>query len=276
MLALYKIFKFIFRYLLPTGWRYPAARFIARLVFRFNKARRRTILGNLTPLVGAEEARRIGPKMLGSFLMTAVDFFCARPSVMKAVQLEGWHILDKAYRKTRRVMIVTAHLGHWELGIPCIVSRGYSVAGMYAPYREDDVVQWILSHRDSDVEWFPAARGAVEASIDALARGRILGMVGDIPFGEKGRRVRIAGAYAHLPLGPWAIAARAKATVIPGFVIRQAPGIYKATLFEAIAPVEGSFRKQIEHMQNAYVSHLEKYLQAYPEQWGVLQPFWDS
>ena len=100
-------------------------------------------------------------------------------------------------------------------------------------------------------------------------------MVADIPFGEKGRRrLKICGAWTHLPLGPWAIAARARAVVIPGFVLRERPGQYRVIFHDPIVPREGSLRRQMEGMQEIYRQHLEHYLQTYPEQWGVLQPFW--
>ena len=150
------------------------------------------------------------------------------------------------------------------------------MAEVYAPYREDKIVRWIMGHRNPDVEWIPAARGAAQACINALDRGRILGMVADIPFGEKGNRVRILGAQARLPLGPWAIASRARATVIPGFVIRVKPGQYRIIFHEPILPREGSFRRQMIDAQDIYRAHLEDYLRQYPEQWGVLQPFWEN
>jgi len=277
MLTLYKIFKFIFRWLLPASLRYPLARGIARLVCRFNRRRRGVIVGNLTPLVGAEKARKLAPVLLGNFLMTAVDFFCPRTDIPRITPIENLNYLEKAYRKTKKVIAVTAHLGHWELGLPCLVYRGYPITGVYAPYRDDEIVSWIHKHRNPDAQWISATRGAVEACIETVQKGRILGMVADIPFGEKGRRVTMAGHHAHLPLGPWAIAVRSEATVIPAFILREKPGLYRIVFQEPIVPpTEGSFRKKMEHMQDIFKNHLENYLLRYPTQWGVLQPFWDK
>jgi lauroyl/myristoyl acyltransferase len=276
MLSLYKFLKFLFRYAIPEPLRYPLARAAARVVCGFNAPRRTVIVGNLTPLVGRERAKRLAPRVLGNFLMTAVDFFCERRNLAANLPMEHWGLVEKTYRKSKRVMIITAHLGNWEIGINCLVGRGFSVAGLYAPYRDDAIVEWILSHRSPDVEWIPAVRGASEACLHALQRGRVLGVVGDIPFGEKGRRVRIAGAYAHLPLGPWSIAVRGQATVIPAFIIRESPGHYRGVIHEPISVPDGSFRHRLEAMQDIYRAHLESYLLRYPEQWGVLQPFWDS
>lgn len=276
MLTLYKFFKFIFRWIIPAPLRYPLARLIARGIIRFNRGRRTIIVGNLTPLVGAEKARELAPALLGNFLMTAVDFFCPRTNIPRITPMDNFNYLEKTYRKTKKVIAVTAHLGHWELGLPCLVYRGYPITGVYAPYRDDEIVNWIHKHRNPDVEWIPTTRGAVEACIEAVQKGRILGMVADIPFGEKGRRVTIAGHPAHLPLGPWAIAVRSGATVIPAFILREKPGFYRIVFKEPILPsTDGSFRKKIEHMQDVFKTHLENILLEYPTQWGVLQPFWD-
>jgi len=288
MLTIYKILKFVFRYLIPDPLRYPLARLMARGICFINRRRRQVIIRNLAPVIGSDRAAALAPVLLGHFSMTAVDFFCppgGRGSPLLsgsprnlAVRMkeENWPAVDKAYRKSRRLMFLTAHIGNWELGISYLVEKGFSVACVYAPYRADDIVRWIMSHRNPEVEWIPSMRGAAAASVSALERGRVLGMAADIPFGEKGHRVRICGASAHLPLGPWAIASRARATVIPAFILREKPGQYRITFHDPILPREGSLRKQMEESQEIYRGHLERYLRQTPEQWGVLQPFWDS
>src|SRR5581483_7289064 len=127
-----------------------------------------------------------------------------------------------------------------------------------------------MKHRNPEVEWIPAARGAAAACVSALERGRLLGMVADIPFGEKGYRAPMMGSWTRLPLGPWAIASRARAAVIPAFILRERPGRYHGVLLDPIFPGEGSFRRQMVTMQDAYRRLLETYIQKYPEQWGVL------
>ncbi len=276
MLYLYKLIKFVFRHFIPEPLRYPLARGVATLVYYLNPKRRHILIQNLIPIVGLDKAPRVAPKLMGSFSSTAVDFFCPRRHLARGIREENWSVVDRAYRKSRKVIVVTAHLGNWELGMSYLISKGFSMAGVYAPYREDEVVSWIMQHRNPDVEWIPAARGAVQACIHALERGRLLAMVADVPFGEKGHRVRMHSSWTHLPLGPWAIASRARATVVPGFVIRERPGHYKIIFHDAIFPREGSFRKQMEETQEIFRKLLEQYLQKYPEQWGVLQPFWDQ
>ena len=278
LLQSYKALKFLFRYLVPSSWRYPIARVVGREVCRFNKNRRTTLIANLTPLVGPERAEDVAPILMGNFCMTAIDFFCARPprKERRHMTLEGWSKVESAYHKSRRVMIVTAHLGNYETAIIDVVEKGYPVAGLYATYTDDAIVQWITSHRHTQVEWIPTAPGAADACVTALENGRILCLAADIPFGEHGRRVTISGAVTRLPIGPWTIALRANATVFPAFVLRVAPGRYRAVIHDPIKPTSEPLRQQVVKMQDVYRAHLEHYLKAYPEQWGNLQPFWEK
>lgn len=275
MLWVYKGLKFAFRHLVPECLRYPLVRVVARLAYWLDGRRRRTVIRNLLPLVGPERAPAVAARIFESFGLNSVDFFC--PDIQnESIQVEGEATLLGALKRQAKVMVVTAHFGNWEIGMRYLASLNIPLAGLYAIYREDPVVDWILQHRDPQVEWIAASRGAAEASINALNQGRTLGLLADIPFGEPGTRVRICSTPVRLPLGPWAIASRAGATVVPAFVLRDRPGAYRVIFHDAIEPVAGSFRTQMKRLQERYRSLLENYLTLYPEQWGLLQPFWES
>ena len=106
MLKLYKLLKFLFRHILPEKCRYPLARLIGRLVCVANASRRRVIVENLTPLVGPKEAAAMAPRLLGHFAMTAVDFFCPRRNLAREVQAENAGVLEKSYRRFKKVIVV--------------------------------------------------------------------------------------------------------------------------------------------------------------------------
>src|SRR3989338_7526108 len=161
LLWTYKFCKFLFRYVVPARARYLLARWIARAVCFLNARRRRVIIDNLTPLVGAERAAQLAPELLGNFVMTAVDFFCTRPQGTRPITWEGWSRIEQAYQESRRLIIVTAHMGNWEIGISSLIDRGFPVAGLYATYTDDDIVQWITSHRHPQVQWIPTTPGEI-------------------------------------------------------------------------------------------------------------------
>ena len=276
MLSVFQILEFTFRYLVPGSLRYPLARGLGRLVYRLHPSLRNVILQNLTLLVGPDRAKNLAPELLANFAMTSVDFFCFRNSPVRHIREENADVLLKCMQASKKVIVVTAHLGSWEMGISYLARKGYPMTAVYATYREEKIVRWIMSHRDSSMQWVSNTHGAMDDCVRALESGRVLGLLADLPFGEKGRRVRIANGCARMPLGPWAIASRVRATVIPAFVVRDTPGQYRIQFSPPIFPVEGSFRRQMETFQDSYRQWLEISLQKYPEQWGVLEPFWDS
>src|SRR5258708_1767502 len=157
VLLAYKILKFIFRHGVPASLRYPMARGIAHGICLMNARRRNVLIANLTPLVGAGKARQMAPLLLGNFCMTAVDFFCANPLRPRELTFDNWSRIESAYQEKRRVMIVTAHMGNWETGISYLVEKGYPVAGLYATYTDDDIVQWIATHLNPYVMWIPTS-----------------------------------------------------------------------------------------------------------------------
>ena len=198
MLSIYKFLKFLFRHCIPESWRYPLARFIARVVCLVNRRLRLILVRNLTPVVGAYQASVLAPVALGHFSMTAVDFFCSRQNLAARVKEENWPMVEKMLRRSKKVMFVTAHLGNWELGISYLVEKGLPVAGVYAPYREGDVVRWIMAHRNPDVEWIPSTRGAAAACGTAAATVRSVdaawGTAATVARGSAAEATRTDGA----------------------------------------------------------------------------------
>lgn len=276
MLFSYRVLEFVFRRLLPERLRDPLVRALAKGIYAFHPGLRTTLFQNLLPLIGPERASQVAPRLYQHFAVTTLDFFCPLKDGFKNVQEEGAEILKAAHDRGEKVMLVTAHFGNWELGLNYLAHRGLALTGLYARYRDPAMAEWVHSHRSPQVEWVPAVRGAAEACLNALARGRVLGLVADLPYGERGTRVRWGERVARLPLGPWAIASRAQATVIPAFVRTMGRGAYRIVYHEAMTPGTGSFRKQMERLQETYRLRLDDYLTRYPEQWGLLHPFWEA
>ncbi len=275
MLFLYQSLQFIFKYAIPSAARYKTARILARLVYGLNFSRRQVLVRNLEPLVGPTRAKVVAPQLLANFAMTSVDFFCPRGELLRNLQVDHAEIVDTTLKRFKKVILVTAHIGNWELGMNYLFNKGYPMTGLYALYREDSVVRWILGQREKSVQWIPASRGAAQDCLQALENGRLLALAADIPFGEKGRLVPLAKGWTRMPLGPWFVAARAQAAVIPGFILRQRPGFYRLTFYDPILPASGLLRREVLRMQDHFRVQFERALLINPEQWGVLHPYWE-
>jgi KDO2-lipid IV(A) lauroyltransferase len=101
------------------------------------------------------------------------------------------------------------------------------------------------------------------------ARG-LLALLGDRRFEGAGRPVRLFGRPARLPAAPLALARRAGAAVVPGFVVRIAPGRYRIDLEPALVAADS------DGMLIALAAALERHVRRDPTQWFVFEPVWDE
>jgi lauroyl/myristoyl acyltransferase len=93
--------------------------------------RRRIVEANLAPIVGERPAARAARRLLGEFAIKLVDLWRFEAGVsMDPAFLTGqdWHHLTDAIGRGRGVLLVTPHLGNWELGAPLLASRGIRLA----------------------------------------------------------------------------------------------------------------------------------------------------
>lgn len=233
--------------------------------------RRRVFTHHLLPLTGSE-AYRLAPVALGQFLQTACDFFCPPTSWKNRIETVGIDKLDEAYRRYGRLILLTAHVGHWELAAHVAVERGYPFAALYQPFKDPMITRWILRARDPRVEWIPVDGSAFATCRKALAKGKILGIVADVPFGEKGSRLPFLGRDVMFPRGPMLLAAETGTPMLPAFLVRQRPGYYRTVFGPLLAPQERT-PQEIQRLQRAFVQELEEILRQFPTQWGLLEPF---
>ncbi len=274
-LTLLRLLQFLFCRFVPAAWRYPLARRIAYAICALQPKRRHLLEKNLSPLIGPNEAIRQAPAMLAHFFFNEVDFFCTPKEVEKNSFFDGLEHLEAAWRDRKRVIVITAHLGHWELGTSMIVNQGYPVTALYAAFPPGSAGEWVHRQRDPRVHWQLAVPGASQSLQKALEGGRLVCLLGDLPFGETGEPILMAGHTTRLPLGPWHLALRTQATIVPGFVLRDAPGHYRVKLFTPLKTGTGTLQERTEFYRTQYRDLLEIFLRKYPDQWGVLQPFWE-
>ncbi len=246
---------------------------LAKVVLWFRPEQKSFLIGNLTPLLGPR-APEVAPRVLGHVFTNTYDFLFRSRALQAALNVEGFEHVEAAYRSSGRVMLVTAHFGHWELGLPRLVANGYAVAGLYAPFENSFWARWIHTRRDPRIEWIRAVPGAARQAEQALEARKVLGIVADLPFGESGETVSIAGHRARLAMGPWLLAARTQAIVIPGFILREPSGNYRIIYHPPLCKEGKDARAQAQSYLSQYADLLSSYLLRTPEQWGVLQPFW--
>src|SRR6266850_1523741 len=113
---------------LPDRTAELAARAVARVAHTLRVPARSRLERNLERLGGPGLAHARSREAFEHFAMTLTDFLrlghVSRPELNTRVRIDGEEHLDTARRSGRGVIVVSAHVGSWELGAAWLAAHG--------------------------------------------------------------------------------------------------------------------------------------------------------
>ncbi len=192
----------------------------------------------------------------------------------------GFERILEGRKRGKGVLLLTAHLGNWEVGGLMLAEVKQPIHVVLVPdiYPAVEKARRRL-HERSGVTEIPIDRSFTPtlAVLRALSENAIVAMQGDRDFNNTGVAVPFFGREAYFPRGPLRVAMATDAAVLPAFIVRVADGRYRAILEEPLAIDRGADREAALAKNLArYVAILERYVRQYPDQWYCFYPFWDD
>ncbi|MBK8724645.1 MAG: lysophospholipid acyltransferase family protein [Holophagaceae bacterium] len=247
------------------------------------------VCGNMAQVLGLPpehpEVRRVAVQAIRQHAYSWVDFFrFGQRSVDYGLSfmdaIEGREHLDASLAEGRGVILLTAHLGSYEVGGMLLRSRGTSIHAVYKPDRFAPVEKLRTRMRENTgVIGIPVGEGfATLPLVKVLREGGLVGMQGDRDFSLNGLPIPFFGREAFFPRGPWELAAMTGAAIVPAFFFTNAEHRFMGH-FEAPIHVlggRGERMRAIETGMREYVAHLEQLVREHPDQWYCFYPFWDD
>lgn len=207
-----------------------------------------------------------------NFAVTLSDFLS---QAKVTVEVEGREKAEEARRHGHGVIFLTSHLGHWELGGRVLADWGWPATAIYKPYGSVLMQKFIQRRRAPGLKYLAVGKGAAFGVTRALNHHETVAFLGDRPFGEDGAIVTMCGRKARLPRGPFLFACRHQAPVIPGFVLREKPGFYRAVVEDPIWPT-GEGPESAEELLRKTAKVLENYISRHGDQWYCFEPAWET
>ena len=226
---------------LPRPVRMALAASIGDVLARSCRAEAATVRANLERVVpGIARAARTRQvrEVFRHFAMCFADLVTSNragdASALGADE-EGREHVDGALARGGFI-VLTAHVGNWELAGRLLVARGGSrpVHIVMAP-EADPAVERLLRHGGpARIVTLRTPTDAIPL-IAALRRGEIVGMQGDRPLGDRGDvAVDLFGAPALFPLGPFLLARAAGVPVLPAFCVLRVDRRYTVLMHEPL------------------------------------------
>lgn len=273
---------------LPRSWALAFANKVGHWGYRFVLRQRTKILENLKLAYGdtksLAELETIGRRVMGHMLQTAVDFLrfatLSSDQVASIVEVgDAYSFCKDILQEGRGLIIMTAHLGNWELlaGTFCLQGFKGAVIGRriyYEPYN-----RWIVGLRSAVNVRTIYQDEAVRQVYKQLRAGDIVGILPD----QDRDRVRsifvdFFGRPAYTSVAPVKFAMASGAPILPAFMIRMPGNRYKLLLGKLIRPkIEAGDRTaSIRKYTEAWMKDFEEVIRRYPDQWGWMHDRWKT
>ncbi len=123
------------------------------------------------------------------------------------------------------------------------------------------------------VEVIPVG-SALRRCFRILKNKKIIALLGDRDFGKNGLSLKFCTKLASIPQGAAVFSIKTKVPIIPAFFIRNLDDTFSLIFEKPILPLDSQERlKDKEKLIKEYVKIIEDYVQKYPEQWYMFQPF---
>ena len=251
---------------------------------------REAVQGNLSRVLGlppdSVAVEETGLAMLSNHSRLWIDFLRyagqgeVDPGALISFQ-EGTHLLHEAHDAGRGGILLTAHVGNFELGGFLLRRFGFRVSAVYRPDPSPVVERHrIEARRAIGVEGIPVTSSALSfiSVLRALEGNALVAMQGDRDVSGTGRRLPFFGETASFPVGPFRLAAASGAPLLPVFVLVDSDGRYK-TIVKPPIPVpdggRGGRDEAIVESMRTFVALLEETIRSHPSQWYQFTPFWE-
>jgi KDO2-lipid IV(A) lauroyltransferase len=268
---------------LPRRMRLSVARVVARGVGRALSAERSRVRANLERVLAGAAPRELDAAVddtfanFGAFfadllILNRADAVRLRRYVAERV---GDEHLGAVFAAGHGAVLVTAHLGNWELGGRLLACRGGAPrTHVVLSPEEDAALEQHLRVNAPELRFVTRSHPAATLGLlSALRRGEAVAMQGDRPTGERGDRlVSFFGSTAAFPLGPFVLARAAGAPVLPAFCTMTRDGCYRVDVGAPIWVKPGEEMAGLEAM----VAALEGAVRAHPTQWFNFFDVWAS
>lgn len=279
----------LFTKMVPAWLQPPLVAFWSNLFYLLLPEKRRGIRANLRVVTGQQDVEPLARS-------TFYKFSCNWCDLMRMISLRGEALqamigrrssaepLEKALAAGTGAILISPHLGTWELGGLGLADMGYKVNVL--TFREPDErvnEQRELMRNERGIGVIYVDRDdssplAIIEAVNALRRNEIICLLGDrdgsyntvtVPFFNRPTPLPAGAAYLSLATG---------APVIPAFVVMEADGRY-ATLMEDGIVFKGSHGQNQQAVQEGMTSLalvFERYIRQYPDQWYNFFDFWNS
>lgn len=268
--------------LLPRRFAYWLGLRIADRFYARDPAGRRAVMANFRRILKAQgiqaseetlgQMARENFQYFGKYL---VDFFkfsrLTLRDVKRMVSIEHFDYVKEAESYGRGVLVISAHLGNWELAAAVFACICRPIHAVVQPMLGSKINELFQKHRNQrGMNVIPMGRAA-RGVIMALREKQHVAMVADRDFTAHNETMLFFGEPARLPSGPARVAFKTGAPLVPCFLLRQPDDTFLFRFYPPILPADA---RSVDDIRGRIRDVIEKEIGQNPLQWFMFDDFW--
>ncbi len=271
--------------LVPRKTAVVLSRIFGRIWFAVDRRHREVAIENLTlafgSQMGAADIRKLARRNFANLSMILFEVGWSmrikEADVNRYFRIYGLENLQAAVKNHKGVLVLTAHIGNWELLIMLAAMVGFPMSAIYRPLDFAPLDRFFVELRSRfGARMHPKVR-AMRKVLRSLKSNELVGILLDQNTGgQSAVFADFFGKPAGTNKGLALLARETMAPVIPAFLVREGDG-YRAEFGPMIPLVKTDDKtKDIEANTAKYNQVLENFIRRYPEQWFWVHRRWKT
>ena len=258
-------------------------RVLGRLLHLCAVSQRRIVRRNLQfafPEFSPHQVRQTARRVFQNYGIILVEVlqmgFFSRDDILRRVKLHG---IEQALEKVglhKGVVVVSAHLGNWEIGmqvLPCFFNQ--PLTAVAKKFKSGWIENWLHRVRTRFGSQILYKKGVLAEMTRVVREGGVLTILVDMARRKDGVDIEFFGKKATATPAVAMLALRCRCPVIPVFCLREADGTIG---IEIGAPIEilrsRDLRRDLVLNTQRITDVVEGMVRRHPEQWHWMMRRW--
>lgn len=192
-----------------------------------------------------------------------------REEVVARTSVEGLDDLRQALAEGNGVVIVSGHLGNWEIGAAALAARSIPIDVIAVRQKNPLFDRDLVTSRRALGVGVIVRGDAAQAAFESLRSGRVVATAADQNVRRRGVFVEFFGRLAATPKGPALFALRTGAPIFLGIALRHPGrrGSYRAVFTRVPTVGDHGGKRGVQSLTERYTALIESHVRKAPEQY---------
>jgi KDO2-lipid IV(A) lauroyltransferase len=213
-------------------------------------------------------ARRVIHQFANSILLFLELPFFKPDEIFARCDLSEMRAQIGEVEKGKGFIIVSGHIGPWELGGYCVTHMGHRVHTVALDHPSKEVTKFFSDRRDYVGVHAHPVHGSFPKLKEAVDRGDCVALLIDRAYGKVRKRSLFFGVMKDFPIGHLVLSARTGAPILVGALVFDGKDRFRYVRGGTHWPDESLDEfDRLDALQESCVRDLERIIRAHSDQW---------